>query len=214
MKKHLWALGLLLTLQTPTFAMGWFQPAPQSFEKLTSVEYFLRWDITDFEQRYSWGARLMAKLPELFIPPAHAELPPEYQKAFSLRVIPQHAQQRLKISYHEQMVTRDGTHKTKQFEASAEEYTTLKKLLSKPISCTHTVEPGWVGPAPELLQVNYQKAPKQPEHFIFAETRKTGGAGPSEEDYKRNTRRYLCNADLKRWLQKQQSIALKPSEKG
>lgn len=214
MKKHLWALGLLLTLQTPTFAMGWHQPTPQTFEKLVSLEYFLRWDYTDFDQRYSWRSRLMAKLPEILMPAAHAELPPEYQKAFSLRVLPQHAQQRLQISYHEQMVTQDSTHQGQRFESRTEDYAQLKSLLEKPMACTQTVEPGWVGPAPELLRVSYQKAKDKPEYLLFAEMSKSGAAGPSEEDYKAHKRRYLCNPALKQWLQKQRKIALKPSEKG
>jgi hypothetical protein len=209
MKKHLWVLGLLLTLQTPSFAMGWFQPAPETFSRLESLEYFLRWDYTDFDQRYSWRARLLSKIPDLLLPAAHAELPPQYQKAFSLRIIPQHKLQRLRIEYHEQMVTNDRTHKAQRFESNTQAYARLESLLSKPLSCTQGAEPGWVGPAPELLRVSYKQKASRPEDLIFADPTGKGSAGPSEEEYKRNTRRYLCNEALRQWLRQQIQTALK-----
>lgn len=211
MKKHLWALGLLLTLQTPAFAMGWFQPAPEAFNRLESLEYFLRWDYTDFDQRYSWHSRLLSKLPDLLLPPAYAELPPAYQKAFSLRIIPQHKKKRLSIEYHEQMVTNDSTHKVRRFESTTEDYAQLQRLFEKPLSCLQRAEPGWVGPAPELLRVSYQQAASRPEDLIFASTQKQGSAGPSEEEYKAHQRRYLCNGELSQWLRQQTKGLPKPS---
>lgn len=212
MKKHLWALGLLLVLQTPGFAMGWFQPPPERFERLVSLEYFLRWDYTDFDQRYSWHSHLWHQVPEWLFPAAHAELPPRYQKAFSLRIIPQHAKQRLSLYYHEQMVTDDSTHKAKVFERGAEDYAQLQHLFSEPLGCTHKAEAGWVGPAPELLRMHYRSAASQPRDLIFADASPQGAAGPSEEDYRANQRRYLCNKALKEWLRQQVSTALKTAK--
>lgn len=192
--------------------MGWFQPVPQSFHRLESLEYFLRWDYTDFAQRYAWHSRLFRQLPHLLLPAAHAELPPQYQKAFSLRIIPQHTTQQLSIHYHEQMVTDDSTHRSQHFESGTEAYNQLQTLLAKPLSCTQRVAPGWVGPAPELLRIHYQQTASRPEDLMFAHTQNKGLAGPSEEEYRAHKRRYLCNESLKQWLQQQIKIALKPAK--
>lgn len=179
-------------------ASSWWQTPPESFENLEAVEYFLRWDHTDFAQRYSWQAQALAWW---WGAPARAELPPKYQQAFSLRILPNHRQQQLHVRYHEQMVMDDSSHKTGHFTADRQAYQELKAHLNN-VSCTHRAEPGWVGPAPQMLSLSYRNGSK-PQHLIYASTSTRGPAGPSEEEYKAAVRRYLCKDALKSWLQAQ-----------
>ena len=183
----------------PTQASSWWQPPPESFENLQALEYFLRWDYTDFNQRYSWQQHA---LQWFWGAPAHAELPPEYQKAFSLRVLPDHRQQQLQVNYHEQMVIDDKSHRWGSFTADKQSYQELKSLLTQQISCTQGAEQGWAGPAPQMLRLSYRNG-SQPQHLMYADTSPRGPAGPSEEEYKKSVRRYLCQETLKKWLQQQ-----------
>lgn len=194
------SLYLCSSLWSPVAqASGWWQSPPESFENLESIEYFLRWDHTDFAQRYSWQVQAFAWF---WGAPARAELPPKYQKAFSLHILPDHRQHTLQIRYHEQIVMDDNSHKTGDFTAGKPDYQALQALLSQKISCTHSAEPGWAGPAPHMLSLSYRNG-SLPQHLIYANTSSRGPAGPSEEEYKASVRRYLCNEKLKIWLQAQ-----------
>ena len=157
------------------------------FEQLDTLEYYLRWDHERFKSHHAWR----------LIPPANAELPPQHQKAFSLRLNINHRKQRLVLIYHEQMVTRDATHHTGKLTLSHAAYDELKTMLSEPVICQSQVSGRWVGPAPAYLRFDYGKRALR----IFASENPQGPAGPGSEH--KDRRFYLCNSVLKTWLEGQ-----------
>ena len=212
-----WSVLCLLfwtTTALPGRAGSWYSTPPESFNDLQTLEYFLRWDATDFTQRYShvptpWKLTLWHWLVGA---PARAELPPEYQKAFSLRVQLAHSHHTLHLSYHYQRVIDDQSHHHAERILEKVAYDEFKALWSEPVSCTRPAPGDWVGPSPELIQLRYAHTPTRPHHLIFASTKATGPSGPSEEEYKAGQRRYLCTPRLKQWLLKQRQ-ALEKKEK-
>ncbi len=188
-------LGLGAQTRSPVRAGAFKSDNPGAFSELKSLEYHLRWDHDEFSAHYAWH----------LIPPAKAELPPQYQKAFSLKVWPNHRLKTLKVEYHEQMVTDDSTHRSGKATLKTDSYETLAKLLSEPIACKNTVDPGWVGPSPEYLHLDY----KSSRLSLFASLRSEGPAGPGRELSGNAQRRYLCNKDLMQWLQARRRDVLK-----
>ncbi len=161
-------------------------------DQLESLDYFLRWQHTDFEARYAWL--------NLLLPAAQAELPPEYQDAFSLHVNLQHSSQQLELDYHAQRVIDDKSHLHAHQQLGPADYQLLMQALKQPIACENQVEPGWVGPASVYLSLQYPER----EDWLYA-TGAEGPDGPAKILSEKSTRRYLCNpvlADLlNRWVQ-------------
>ena len=183
-------LGLCLLLSQTACASR--EAAFQDSNQIESIDYFLRWQHSDFEAHYAWLNLLM--------PAAHAELPPQYQKAFSLHVEVQHSSQQIKLDYHSQQVIDDSTHQHIQQQLGAADYLLLMLALKQGVACENKVEPGWVGPAPALLRLQYPDY----EDWLYANGSE-GADGPGEKLSAQNTRRYLCNTDfsalLSRWIQ-------------
>ena len=199
--KKLSLLGLfsLLTISATglaAYAGTWKTPIPSKFKSLNSLEYHLRWDNERFKSHYAWH----------FIPSAKAELPPQYQNAFSLKITPNHKKKTLHLEYHKQMVADDKTYRYGSLTSSTENYNQLANYLSQPIECTNSVERGMVGPSPEYLALNYKKSTV----WLFASTSERGYAGPGKENREKAKRAYLCNTDFSEWLNQQiKSIPLK-----
>lgn len=166
-----------------------------SFSQVKSIEYYLRWDHDKFKSHYAWR----------LIPPANAELPPQYQKAFALKVWPNHRKKSLVIHYNEQMVTDDKSHRSGKLNLTSSDYEVLSKILAQPITCSNKTERGWVGPSPEYLNVQYTAS----ELLIFASSNPNGPTGPTAAISEQGKRMYLCNTQLQDWLKAQRKAALK-----
>ena len=167
----------------------WVKQNPPG-ERLKTLEYYHRWGHNTFKTRYSWLNRIL--------PAANAELPPEYQEAFSLLIQVNHQAQSLNISWHEQMVMDDTSHHHKQTQTGQAEYQTLMALLNQPIACETKVEMGWAGPAPKYINLEYRE---HRDSFYVGGAK--GPEGPGIDLTEKEVRRYLCQDELLEFLQKQ-----------
>ncbi|HEY9844181.1 MAG: hypothetical protein ACAI44_06425 [Candidatus Sericytochromatia bacterium] len=167
-------------------------------QRLQRLEYYQRWTRPSFPQASS--AR-----PGLGASAALAELPPQYQSAFSLVLEPDAVAQALDAEYHFQMVADPATHKQAKQRLGAEAYRRLMELVSQPMVCEASVEPGWAGPAPEILSLDYGE--RSDSLYVGGPN---GPAGPGQELRSQNKRRYLCNDQLLDFLGEVVS-KLKPS---
>lgn len=187
-----WLPGVAVCVLLSLGACASREPVPQPSNQVVSIDYFLRWQHADFAARYAFLNRLL--------PAAQAELPPEYQKAFSLQIQLQHASQQLELDYHAQQVIDDSSHQHAHQQLGAQDYQALMLALAQPIGCETQVEPGWAGPAPILLRLQYPER----EDWLYA-SGNNGSDGPGEALSARNTRRYLCNSGLSdllnRWVE-------------
>jgi len=164
-----------------------FKPTP-SDRSYESLEYFQRMDRQDFLSKYSWNTWL--------IPAANAELPPQYQNAFSLylRLDPQN--EKLSAEYHFQRMIDPKSHVFIKRVLESEDYQSLSKLLEKQdLICTSQVERSWVGPAPKLLRLSRPDS----KDLIYADG-PGGPEGPSQELAKAGKRRHLCSEELTNYL--------------
>lgn len=199
---------------TPGFALFtalmlascWPWSQDNAAQEIQSLDYHLRWDHGDFRAEYGAAnttlrlglhAALDSALDSLsqgLMPPAHAELPPQYQEAFSLFVQFDHAARKLRLEYHEQMVMDPQTHRSFKQTLGPQEYQLLMALLSEdPLVCQSRVEPGMVGPAPKMLVLNYLD-----QALWVYPSGSTGYDGPGGSE---GTRRYLCKPELQSYLQ-------------
>ena len=185
MNKRLLSLlsaGMLLSMSSCAWLQGQAQPTPD----IQSLDYHLRWSHAEFAQRYAWLNFLM--------PPAHAELPPQYQNAFSLMLRFDHQAQSLEAVYHEQMVIDNQTHRSFTRRYGAAKYTEIMTLIQAPkFICQSSVRPGMVGPAPELLTLDY--ADKSVWVYPSGDS---GYDGPGDSE---GVRRHLCTDTLEKSLQ-------------
>lgn len=182
-------LGIVISFLSLT-SCSWFSQQAHHAEKIHSLDYYHRWTHADFSARYAWLNR--------FLPAAQAELPPEYQEAFSLLIEIDHQGQQLKISWHEQMVMDASTHHHKKKHTGKTEYQILMALLNQPIACETQVEKGWAGPAPKYLELEYAE---HSDRIYVGGTR--GPEGPGVDLSEKERRRYLCQDELLDFLQKQ-----------
>lgn len=177
--------SLLLILLLLTASSCWRQAAgdPAAQNIWQTLEYYQRWRHSEFEARHAWFNQLL--------PAAWAELPPEHQRAFALRLQKDPASGAVSASYHFQKVLYPESHQHHSYPLTASEQATLNQLLSKPVSCLSTVEPGWVGPAPKQLLIDFGAY----EEWLFVGGPE-GPAGPGSSLYQQNQRRYLCQPGL------------------
>ena len=164
------------------------QPAGDS---LTRLEYYQRMTRSEFKSAHAWLPQALAWLD----PAAHAEIPPQYQSAFSLVLEPLAGEEAIDAEYHFQMVTDDSTHKHARLRLGAADYRRLQALAQSKLACESSVEQGWAGPAPVMLSLQYSDR---------SDTLYVGGPdgpdGPSRELSEQNKRRYLCSDALKAYL--------------
>ena len=166
---------------------SWFSNQPSATQDIQSLDYHLRWDHAEFSAQYAWINLLM--------PPAHAELPPQYQEAFSLYIVWDHSKQELALEYHKQMVMDPETHVHFKQKLGAQAYAELTKLLSRdPLICKYKVEPGMAGPAPRILNLKYTDKVR----YVYP-SGSSGYDGPGNND---GIRYALCQNDLETYLQK------------
>lgn len=137
------------------------QQKPPSLEipelqKLTSLEYFLRFNRQEFlnsqdpninpklrQEQLSWLKLLM--------PPALAELAPQYQQLFSLHLSFDHAARSFRAQWRYQMATDPSTAEYAQKTFGPDAYAQLAQDLAlKPLACAGNQEQ-LAGPAPTLL---------------------------------------------------------------
>lgn len=184
MRQRLLIAGCGLSLLLLQVACASREPASQEVaNQVQSIDYFLRWRHSDFEARYAWL--------NLLLPAAQAELPPEYQKAFSLQIQLQHSRQQLELDYHAQQVIDDSSHQYAHQQLGAQDYQALMQALAQPIGCETQVEPGWAGPAASFVRLKYPER----EDWLYASD-SDGSDGPGESLSLKGTRRYLCNSAL------------------
>lgn len=164
--------------------------------RLQRLEYYQRWTRPQFPQASSARPGLGTSV---------AELPPQYQSAFSLVLEADAVAQALDAEYHFQMVADPATHKQAKQRLGAEAYRRLMELVSQPMVCEASVEPGWAGPAPEILSLDYGE--RSDSLYVGGPN---GPAGPGQELRSQNKRRYLCNDQLLDFLGEVVS-KLKPS---
>jgi hypothetical protein len=159
--------------------------------ELPSLEYYQRWTRATFQAEHAWLPQALGWL----LPEAHAELPPQYQSAFSLVIEPLAGQQALDAEYHSQMVMEPATHQQARQRLGAEAYAQYQAAIGQKLACETQVEAGWAGPAPKILRLDY--ANRRQLLYVGGPS---GPAGPEREADERNTRRYLCNAGLEAFL--------------
>lgn len=177
MKKLIFAM-LLCALS------GCSKALPSSdFESLKSIDYFLRWEHGEFAPQQSW------------LPAARAELPPQYQEAFSLYIKPNHSTQTLQAEFYERMVTDDKSQKFYKKSLQSSEYNALKTLLGQKFQCQTQVQHGWVGPAPRMMRLSFATK----DHLFYVGGAR-GPAGPQKDLYESKTRSYLCSKELYQWM--------------
>ena len=154
--------------------------------RLQRLEYYQRWTRPQFPQASSARPGLGTSV---------AELPPQYQSAFSLVLEADAVAQALDAEYHFQMVVDPASHKQARQRLGADAYKRLMELSALPLACEAEVEPGWAGPAPEVLSLDYGER---------LDTLYVGGpngpAGPGQELREQHRRRYLCNPEMKAFL--------------
>lgn len=161
----------------------WRQPAPEGQNAWQELEYYQRWKHSEFEARHAWFNRLL--------PAAQAELPPEHQRAFALRLNKDPASGSVYASYHAQKVLYPDSHQHHSYALTAAEAAALNQQLQNPVSCLSSAEPGWVGPAPKQLLIRFS----QRKEWLFAGGPE-GPAGPDSSLYQQKQRRYLCQPGL------------------
>lgn len=147
------------------------------------IEYYQRWTQSQFPQSKP-GSDLSA------------ELPPEYQRAFSLVILPDAAHQTLDVDYHAMMLMRPASHQHLHRKLGRGDYLKLTGLLNQKLACESAVESGWAGPAPVLIRI--ERAGSSLELYTGGAQ---GPAGPDEASYRRNQRYYLCQDALPRYLE-------------
>lgn len=165
------------------------EPTPDPVRlSLRRVEYYQRWTQARFPRDAGVLPSGTARL---------VELPPQYQSAFSLVLIPDATTQTLAAEYHAQMVMDPKTHKSAQKTLGKAAFIRLLQLTNKKVDCESSVEPGWAGPAPKMLSLSFLDA-RGSELFYVGGAQ--GPAGPGEAAYKQNKRHYLCQDELQRFL--------------
>lgn len=175
-------LGMLLLL--PSCAT---QPEPGA-ENLISIEYFQRMDRQDFLAKFGFLPPLMDHL----MPPALAELPPQYQTAFSLYLQFDHDKRQLLAEYHYQKLIDPQSHVSARKTLSESDYTHwLKRIEKQNLICQTQVSPGWSGPAPEYLLLRH----KDSSRLIYAGG-KNGPDGPDRSLSEQGLRAHLCQDEL------------------
>jgi hypothetical protein len=160
-------------------------PAESPTSDLQRLEYYLRWSASRFEQehpqRQSW-----------LMPPAHAELPPEHQRAFSLRLTFDHGKKQVVALWQSRMVTDAETFQRQERTYGDKTYDGMMAALNaNPLTCEQRVEPGWAGPSPEMLRLTTPQG-----ETVFYAGGPNGPDGPDEALSKRGLRRYLCGRNL------------------
>lgn len=190
MKKHLCSpllkgfVFLCLLAHLPACALK----PDQAHENLESLEYFQRMDRQDFLAKYGF-------LPPIFdslMPPAMAELPPQYQTAFSLYLRFDHEKRQIQAEYHYQKMIDPATHV--QARKTLDEktyYRWLKRLNAPDLVCQSEVGRGWSGPAPEYLRLRRKESATL---RIYAGGQ-NGPEGPDNESESKGLRRHLCQAE-------------------
>lgn len=164
-------------------------PTPDPVQPmLKRVEYYQRWTQGQFPKATGLLPSGTARL---------AELPPQYQSAFSLALIPNATTRTLAAEYHAQMVMEPNTHKSAQKTLGQDAFAKLLQLTAKKVDCESTVEPGWAGPAPKMLSLSFRNRRGEERLYVGGAQ---GPAGPGEAAYKQNKRHYLCNDELLRFL--------------
>jgi len=185
------ALGLLsvgLLAFLPGCAL---KPDPAS-QNLDSVEYFQRMDRQDFLAKFGFLPPLLDSL----MPPALAELPPQYQTAFSLFLRFDHDQRQIQAEYHYQKIMDPETHvQARKTLDEAAYHLWLKRLNGTDLVCLSEVGMGWSGPAPEYLRLRR----KEGTLLIYAGS-KNGPEGPDREEGNKGLRRHLCQEEVQNQL--------------
>lgn len=184
------SVPLLMTIILLSLSGCWSAVSSHHSAGIKTLEYYHRWTHADFSARYAWLNHLL--------PAAQAELPPEYQEAFSLLINVDHRAQKLELSWHEQMVQDDASHHHKTKQTGKAEYQALMALLNQPIACETQVEIGWVGPAPKYLELEYTE---HRDRLYVGGAR--GPEGPGRALAEKERRRFLCQDELLDFLQKQ-----------
>jgi hypothetical protein len=156
-----------------------------------SFEYYLRWSAARFEQahpqRQSW-----------WMPPAQAELPPEYQRAFSLRLTFEHDKKQVTALWQSRMVADAETFQRQQRSYGEKTYgRIMQALAARPLTCEQRVGPGWAGPAPEMMRLTSAQG-----DTLFYAGGPNGPDGPGETLRKRGLRLYLCGRGLMTEIEK------------
>ncbi|MBT9544221.1 MAG: hypothetical protein IV090_02395 [Candidatus Sericytochromatia bacterium] len=190
MKKHLSSpllkgfVFLCLLLPLPGCALK----PDQAHENLESLEYFQRMDRQDFLAKYGF-------LPPIFdslMPPAMAELPPQYQTAFSLFLRFDHEMRQIQAEYHYQKMIDPSTYVQARKTLDEKTYHSwLKRLNAPDLACQSEVGRGWSGPAPEYLRLRR----KESATLLIYAGGNNGPEGPDDESESKGLRRHLCQAE-------------------
>lgn len=156
----------------------------------TRIEYYLRWSQSEFKAEHSW-LQPLTTLSRWVMPAAQAELPPRYQNAFSLVITPVPGEHDLEAEYHSRMVMDPSTYFTATKRLGSGAYDRLIAETSQNLVCESKGMPGWAGPAPKLLSLEYPD-----RRVILYIGGPDGPPGPRDE----NKRHYLCSQGMNTFL--------------
>lgn len=159
--------------------------------QVTSVEYFVRWQRSEF--RHHHGSQISWL--KWFIPPAYAELPPQYQRAFSLYLQLNHSQKNIQAEWYARMVMEPESFRYSHKTYALKDYQRLLKNLNGKIRCESHVGIGWSGPSPEYIRI---KTEQSQQLFYASLNEKNGPDGPQGKE---GERQYLCSQALADQLQ-------------
>lgn len=153
------------------------------------IEYYLRWNQSEFKSQHSFNP--IKTISHWVMPAAQAELPPQYQHAFSLVITPVAGKQELQAEYHSRMVTDASTYFTASKRLDKQAYQRLEAASKQKIACETKGQNGWAGPAPALLSIEF---PEQ-KLMLYVDGAE-GPSGPRDS----NKRHYLCNQGINDFL--------------
>ena len=185
-RSKFWLSTLLISLSTGSLLAGCAARPPEAGQ-LLRLEFYQRWTHSDFSA--AWLPEAWAWLD----PAARAELPPQYQSAFSLVLEPVAGVQALDARYHYRMVTDASTQRRALRRYGSEVYQRLQTETSGKVACESKVSPGWAGPAPKLLRLDYSD---RSELLYVGGPQGPDGPGRTEQ----GLRRYLCREGLQALL--------------
>ncbi len=157
------------------------------------IEYYLRWNQTEFKSQHSFNPlkSLTHTLSQWLMPAAQAELPPQYQHAFSLVITPVAGKQDLQAEFHSSMVTDPSTYFTASKRLGNKAYQRLEASAKQKIACEAKGLNGWAGPAPALLSIEFPE-----QKLMLYVDGPEGPPGPRDN----NRRHYLCNQGMSDFL--------------
>lgn len=167
---------------------------PEAQAKIPNrIEYYLRWNQSEFKSQHSFNPikTLTHTLSQWVMPAAQAEIPPQYQHAFSLVITPVAGKQELQAEYHSRMVTDPSTYFTASKRLDSNAYQRLEAASKQKIACEAKGQNGWAGPAPALLSLEF---PEQ-KLMLYVDGAE-GPSGPRDS----NRRHYLCNQGINDFL--------------